>query len=316
MSCGHTSGGLLKIKIKSLGAEISICGDCAKETSTLPHIISRHFAKNPLEDIEVRIEHSFHSAGQEDFEIVSGDLLAKYSKGAISDAALIGAVLKDKANDLRGKNVATYIIGDKNLGSDLDAFISALRGTDLELRALDAFLKETGKPVIIKSDRASEALGLFWKDDYRRLIELVSDAEVALSLGDVSKSVPADALREAHSTYISRDVVRGLPDFGKRAGPFTVLADSLAKAYKVGGLEFLQDEVASSTKRDWKHRALALAFIVAAGGEDENHKLKPDEVEFAKFLVPFAKQLLEASGDTYRENMNTLLTALGSGEKV
>ncbi|NLL94431.1 MAG: hypothetical protein GX224_01540 [Thermoplasmatales archaeon] len=316
LSCGHGSGGMLKIKIKSLGKEVSICEACAKEVSTVPYIISRHFAKDPLEDIEVRVEHSFHSEGQESFEIISGDVLKKYANGQLTDSGLIRTVLKDKAEYLKGGGVATYVIGNENLGSDLGAFLARLRGTDIETRALEGFLRETGRPVVIKSDRASEALGLFWKDDYRSLLEVVSDAETAAAMGDVSKRVPADALREAHSTHISKDVVKSLPDFGKRAGPFTVMADSLAKAYKVGGLDFLLDEVEASTKRDWKYRALAHAFTLAAGGEDEHHRLKADEVEFAMFLVPFSKQLLDSSGDAYRENMNTLLTALGSGEKV
>lgn len=316
LSCGHDGKGVLKIKIKSLGSEIRICQDCAKEVATLPYIISRHLTRDPLEDVEVTVEHRYHAADEEGTEKVSGDLLKKYSAGAVTDAGILRTILKTKAESLREGSVATYVIGSNNYGSDLDAFVSNLRGTDIELEAIGKYLRDSGKSVIIKSDRASEALGNFWKDDYRTIMETVSDAETAASLGDVSKKNPGDAIREAHSIHLSKDVVASLPDFGRRVGDFTKLADAYAKAYKVGGLELLQDEVESKTQRDWKYRALARASILAGGGKHDGHGFKKDELEFSDFLVPFVKQLMESSGEKYREDMNTLLTAIGCGERV
>jgi len=44
--------------------------------------------------------------------------------------------------------------------------------------------------------------------------------------------------------------------------------------------------------------------------------LTADETGFTEFLIPFAKAVIDANGDKYRDAMNTLLTASSSGESV
>ena len=62
--------------------------------------------------------------------------------------------------------------------------------------------------------------------------------------------------------------------------------------------------------------SLAAAFVMSTGATEMPIKLSKEEKDFADYLLPFAKAVVAANGDKYRDTMNTLLTASGSGEKV
>ena len=66
--------------------------------------------------------------------------------------------------------------------------------------------------------------------------------------------------------------------------------------------------------KDMKMRGMAAAFVDVASCEVI--KCTPEEREFADFMRPFVEQLVKSEGEDYREKMNTLLTAMGCGEKV
>jgi hypothetical protein len=55
---------------------------------------------------------------------------------------------------------------------------------------------------------------------------------------------------------------------------------------------------------------------MATGATEIPIKLSKEEKDFADYLLPFAKAVVAANGDKYRDTMNTLLTASSSGEKV
>ncbi|MGN0098346.1 MAG: hypothetical protein ACI38Y_03350, partial [Candidatus Methanomethylophilaceae archaeon] len=96
----------------------------------------------------------------------------------------------------------------------------------------------------------------------------------------------------------------------------TTIADSLAKAAKVGGLPMLTDAAIRTGMKDSRSRSVTASFLKAMGATEMPMKLSKDEMEFADYLIPFAKNVIAASGEKYREDMNTLLTASSSGEKV
>ena len=314
LQCGHTSDGILVLRIKSLDKEIRICKDCAKDVSTLQFIISRLIATDPKDDFEVSVEHKYHSEGEESIVKISKDLLEDYASGKLTDVGILNSVLKDKIGSLQQSDVATYIIGTKNYGSDLETFMNNLRGNDIEKEALSVYL--TGKPdsVIIRTDKASEALTVLWNKNYRNIIASLTTDEIADSFGNVSKMNPSQTVREAHLRYISSEVISKLPDFGKM-GVVTRYADDYAKAAKVGGVDMLKAKIDKLMPKDHITRSLARAFMLAVSG-DAGGKYSKDEVEFGEFLLPFVKEVLDAEGEAYRDKMNVLLTACGCGERV
>ena len=314
LKCGHQTSAMLEIHINSLGETISICDTCAKDVSTVQHIISRLAAVDPMDDIEVYVRHKYHAEGQNDLEAVTGDTLKKYMNGEISDASLISSVKRSKLGDLRGGGTATFIIGTENYGSALDSFIAALSGDETEKAGLRKFLSENDRTVVLKTNKLSEALGSLWETDYRGIIAAYTDAKTADAMGDVSRKQPLDVLADARNRFISADVVASLPEF-RKPGPITVVADKLAKAAKVGGQPMVSDTIRSISVKDSRTKSVVAAFVIA-GGDQPSMKLSNDEMDFAQYLVPFVRNLVDAAGEKYRDAMNTLLTASSSGEKV
>lgn len=315
LTCGHSSSANLEIEIASLKQKIIICDNCAKDVSTLQYLVSRLAAVDPLDDITVRVRHKYHAPGEKDTVDITGEDLKKYMLGATSDKSLIDSVKRSRMGDLRGNSVATYVIGTKNYGDDLESFLKDITGDESEISTLRRFLSENPRGIIIKNGRSSEILSALWECDWKEIITAHTDAKTADSMGDVSKNNPQSVLANAHNIHISADVVASLPVF-KKMGTVTTVADTFAKAGKVGGAELIRDVCQTTPLKDSKCRVVVAAFTLACGGSDLPVKLTKEEREFCDYLVPFAKQVLEAQGEKYRSDMNTLLTACSCGEKV
>jgi len=315
LDCGHDASAVLEISINSLGQSIHICENCAKDVSTLQYIISRLATIDPLDDVQVRIRHKFHSEGEKDYEDITGDVLKKYMLGELRDSSLISSVKKNSLGNLKVSSGSTYIIGNDNLGSSLDSFIGRLTGDEKAIATLKKFLTANERTIVLKTNKVTEALGAIWESDWKGIIAVHTDAATAEKMPDQSRNQPLVALDNAYNMFLSADVVASLPEF-KKPGPITTMADKLAKAYKVGGCDMLRDTAQTTGMKDGKSRSVVAAFLIAAGISEIPFKLSSDERGFADFLAPFVKNLLSATGDKYRDNMNTLLTAASSGEKV
>ena len=298
--CGHETSAMIEIKVKSLGETIRICDGCAKDVSTLMYIVSRLAAIDPLDDIAVSVRHKYHAAGESDVEPIEGDKLKEYMVGKVTDSALLSSVKRARMGSLRGGSTATYIIGTKNYGSSLNEFIADLSGEEREKASLKKFLSENSRAVILKTNKLSEAYGTLWELDWKELV--------------AAHTQPMTVLANAYSIFVSADVVASLPEF-KKPGPITTVADKLAKAVKVGGGNMVLETVSKTPLKDSKSRVVAAAFAIAAG-MDVPVKLSADELDFAQYLVPFVKNVVDAQGDKYRDAMNTLLTASSANEKV
>lgn len=317
LQCGHDIEGVLVIHIRSLDEEIRICRNCVKDVSTLQYIVSRMIANDPLDDFEVYVEHKYSKDGETGRDRIIGDVLKKYMTGEINDRIVMNVVLKEKLSDLKKHDTATYIIGAVNYGSDMDGFMNALKGSDVEKNALRSFLSSNPIPVVMRTDRASEALGNLWEDHYRDILAAYTTEEIADGMGNVSKMNPSQTLSTANYQHISADIVSRLPDFGAKAGVVTKAADRFAKAVKVGGEPLLKREIESAGVKDYKSRSVARAFIMSVSSNaSAGWKFSAEEEDFAKYLVPFVETLISSEGNAYKDAMNTLLTASGSGESV
>jgi hypothetical protein len=315
LDCGHNASAVLEIEIKSLGETIRICESCARNVSTVQFLMSRIAGNEPWKDLSVRVRHKYHKPGEKDYEEIPEDKIKDYMMGKITDSSLINEIKRSKMGDLRESATATYIIGTKNYGDSLDSFIGDLTGEDAYKECLKKFLSENPRTIIAKGSRVSDILNILWEDDWKDIITAYTDAETAAKMGDQSKSQPIPTLESAHNIQISASVVDSLPVFNK-PGPITELADSLAKAAKVGGEQMVLRILQNTGLKNNKSRSVAGAFVMATGAGEIPIKLSKEEKDFADYLVPFTKAVIAANGDKYRETMNTLLTASGSGEKV
>ncbi|MFA6805391.1 MAG: hypothetical protein WCR17_05410 [Candidatus Methanomethylophilaceae archaeon] len=316
LQCGHESSAVLEIKIKSLNETISICSDCARDVSTVQYLIAKMCAVDPLDDLEVRIVHKFHSEGESGEVKIEGEKLREYVGGKLNDRTLIGSVKKEKLGNLKSSETSTYIVGTKNYGSDTESFLNALSGPEELRKTLGKFLDKHPRSIIIRNGKLSEAVTALWEEDWRELIAAHTSDKIASEYHERPRSSNEIVLEEAQRKFMSADVVASLPVFS-RPKPVTRLADTLAKAAKVNGLEYVLKMLESEALKSPNERAVAAAFVLAC---DKNAKppinLSASEKEFTQFLVPFAQAVIDARGEKYRDAMNTLLTASSSGESV
>lgn len=316
IDCGHKGTASLNIHIKSLNETIHICEDCAKNTPTLAFLVSKLCAADPLDDFEVTVEHKYHSENESGVEKIEGEELKNYMLGKITDRNLVDKVSREKLGNLNQSESLTLIIGEKNYGSNLRAFINDLDGPEEEKEGLEKLLTTKPMPVVLRNGKTSEAIMLLWGDHWKDIIAAFTSEDFAERYTEKPRAAPATALLTAHREYISLDVVNSLPVFTK-PGYMTQLADSLAKAYKVGGYPMLLETALSSTAKDPNARAMMTAFVRLFDKNAQLHfTLTPEDEDFAEFLKPFVKNVIESNGEKYRESMNTLLMACRSGESV
>ncbi|MBR4226769.1 MAG: hypothetical protein IKR86_08420 [Candidatus Methanomethylophilaceae archaeon] len=314
-SCSHDASVVLEIRIKSLDTAISICESCSKNVSSLAYLVSRLSAVDPLDDIEVRVRHKYHKPGEKDYEVITGDTLKKYMVGALTDSSLLSSVKRSKMGDLKDSDISAYVIGSKNYGDDLDAFLAALSGDDHEMDALRKFLAANPRAIVVKNGKASEALNAIWESDWKEIIAAHTDAKTAESMGDVSKNQPLPSLIAAYDRFMTAGVSAALPEF-KKPGPITSAADRLAKAFKAGGIDLLRESIETKGLKNGKIRTVEASFLLACDVTEIPFKLTPTETDLADYLKPFAKNLMDADGSRYADAMNTYLIASSSGEKV
>lgn len=316
LDCGHKGAVSLNIRIKSLDSTIHICEDCAKDVPTLAFLVSKLCAIDPLDDFEVTVEHKYHSENESGTVKIEGDDLKNYMIGKVTDRILMNNVKRDKLGLLSQSNEMTLIIGEKNYGSNLDGFLADLEGPQSEKDGLKALLTENPMPVILRNGKTNEAISILWDENWKKIIGAFTSADFSETYTEKPKASPSVVLEEACRAFISRDVVNSLPVFNK-PGYMTKLADSLAKAAKVGGFKMLHETALNSTVKDSKSRALVAAFVQLYDPQANLHfTISADDVSFVEYLKPFVKKVIDADGKTYRDEMNTLLMACSSGESV
>lgn len=314
--CGHTAEGTLVISVTSLKKSIRICSNCASDVSALMYLISRIVAPDALDDIEVSVEHRYHASKEGEADKITGEVLKDYAYGKITDRGIVDMVLRGKKKDLTGSGVSAYMIDSRHYGSDLDAFVKDLKGTDREKEILRTYLSRNKRAVILKSDRMSEALSSLWRDAARDLLIIASSEEVVNKMGDILRMIPSQAIEDAVVGQMSLSVTSKLPEL-KGLGPIGKLADRFARSVKAGGNELLKKEINAASLKDSRSKALARAFILSSGCNDTfAWKWNADEEDLAKFLRQFVDILTAAEGNGYTAAMENLLTASGSGERL
>jgi hypothetical protein len=314
--CKHAAEGTLVIRPRSLGHSIRICSDCADDVSTLQYLISRMIAVDPLDDLDVTVEHRYHTSKDGDADKITGDILKQYVVGRITDRGIVELVLRGKKKDLASSGVSAYMIDKKHYGSDLDAFVNDLKGTDKEKEVLRTYLNRNKKAVILKSDRMSEALGSLWKDGAREMLTIASSEEVVSKMGDLSKLLPMQAIADAVNGQMSLSVAAKIPEL-RGLGTIGKLADKFARSVKAGGAALLRKDIESASLKESRSKSLARAFILSSQMDDRfTWKWSDEEEGLAVFLRPFVDRLIAAEGKEYVAAMENLLTASGSGERL
>ncbi len=315
-NCGHEqSRGKLALSYNGGEGRITVCRNCAGDANLFHEIIARMTSPEPLKELGVHVVHNFHDMEGptlQDFK-VDDDLLDTYTKGRLNDRKLIDETVKRRSQEMKRSGAAVLMIGDRNYGRDVEDFLEDLRGSDEEKEVLRRFLEEEVVTVMVKGDRSSEAINQLWPEHHDRLVAAAASEEVLEEMGDVARMNPNKAVAEALMRQQARGILADIPVFTD-LGEGGAYADRLARAYKVGGAPAVRKAVESES-RGYRNRAVGLAFLNATGEQSGAWQFNHEEVDFASFLEQFARQMMEAKGDDYRDALANMIVASGSGEE-
>ncbi len=314
-SCGHADRPAVRIRWLSADRELRVCAECSSDVNTAHHLMARVAAPDPFDDLEVSVDHSYLGGRPEcqDPFAASPALINKYLQGELNDAELIAAHIKEKGDWMRSRG-QVYVLGQECFGNDGEAFLRALKGSDLERTALQAVIALSA-PLVSDQNQAGKVISEIWEAHARTMLEAVSDVETASRVMGLRDLTPGQMLTEASKLVQERETLCALPSYAE-LGPLGQLADSLARAYKVEGSAAMLRLIERSEKEHGR-RAVCYAFLEAAGeGQSRKWQFNKEERDYGSHLSSHAKVMIGSCGEEYHQALLGLLRDSGSGEEA
>ncbi|MDH7508442.1 MAG: hypothetical protein QHH00_03480 [Methanomassiliicoccales archaeon] len=322
--CPHGSARMkLEILWKSAGLTISICMECLGEENLLHHLMKGIAGRDPASDFDVGISYEFECLSSCQVcriksSIEKGDVLYNdYLNGKIGDREFFERYLKEIVMRIQNRGDPTLVIGEKCFGSDIDTFVSHLRGTDAEKEALKGLLLKEKISVISTSDQAGKIIGELW-DQYGKLLleQVASPAVIDSILNRGSELSPAQMINEAKRLELANQVHALLPSYSS-LGNIGRLADRLARIVKTQDREYLVKIIEKERQLDHRARAVTYAFLCVTNMADQKSwQYTNEEKNFGTYLADFAKELVTSEGEGYHEALARLIAATGSIEEL
>jgi hypothetical protein len=321
--CPHRDTQGLRVRWKGAGVELSICPSCAGEPNTVHVLASRIAASDPTDDFEVEVVSDLKCTSDcpdchvKDAGKLSKDLLKRYLKGEMGDAALLDENARSRAQAIKDLGEEVYMIGGECFGKDRERFLAALRGTEAEKEAISKFVSSNHQSVFSRTDMAANLISDLWPEHRDELLAAVASPDVVKKvLSERSELTPSQMVVEAKRMEGYRDIESALPAF-RKLGPVGSYADRLGRMHKTEGKEATLRQIEKTKGGDHKLRSVSFAFLTALGeGQTKSWQFTREEMDYGAYLAPFAKRLLEESGDAYTDALRVLLEASGSNEKI
>ncbi|ODS35992.1 MAG: hypothetical protein A7315_04800 [Candidatus Altiarchaeales archaeon WOR_SM1_79] len=317
----------LLLNWKSPGKKVAICSKCASKKSNILASINQNLAIPDLEkDFEIDVitglkcETECDKCEVEKQINVDEEVKNTYSNGGLSDQGLMEKHMEKFQDFLKSGDKKVYIIDDNCYGNDMDTFISALNPTDYERQGLSVILKKIKKPVVVSKATPNKVLNMFWSEYGAEAInEIIGDEETAKELfnkTDTSKTSPSQILREASILTKERDIISALPDY-ESLPSLAKFADNIARIYMTQGKDDALRAIEHYKGGDTKIKSVAYAFLLALDqGASKKWQYTKTEIDFAQFLKNPASKLLNSDPENYHDNLQDLLSATGSTQKL
>jgi hypothetical protein len=312
-SCGHNDRAAVRIKWISANKELRVCAECASDVNTAHHLMARVAAPEPFDDLKVNVDHKYIGGRAEckgEFSTPPA-LIDQYLQGELDDAGLIAAHVQAKGDWMRSRG-KIYILGQECFGQDGEAFLNALKGSDLERKALQAVIA-TNAPIVSGQNQAGKVIGEAWETHGKVMLIAVSDELTASKVIGLKDSTPGQMLAEANRLVQERQVLCALPNY-QQLGPLGQLADSLARAYKLDKAPAML-RLIERTEKEHRLRAVCFAFLEAVGeGQSRKWQFNNEERDYGVHLSSSAKVMVTSCGEEYHQALLDLLRDSGSGE--
>jgi len=322
---GEDVGGKLTLRIRSADITIQICSTCLKDKENLFRAFSnRALTKDPEGDFDIDLDYSLTcvsdncSVGQ--LDIRTKNLIKNYTTGLISDRILMNSYSDEVMKKLHDVRKRLLVIGGRCFEDDTDKFIEALRPSKIEKKALQEVLSKTSGPVIIESSTASAVLSLFWDEHGADAINaVINDKGLAKEIFKASTGsgkTPSHILRDAQTRKGAKDALGQLPDL-KNLPRLSKFADEIVRTYKAYGAEEAVKVIEKGKGGDTKAKSISCGFYDAMGLlKGKEWLFTKEELDYGRYLSEFSKSLLDAEPDNYKEALQNLMTASGSGDTI
>lgn len=322
--CPHVKDGRgIKIRWKGADTTIRVCPSCSGDINTVHVLAGRIAAKDPTDDFEVevisdlRCESECQGCRVKEAYLVPKDLVGRYLGAELNDAALLEEHAKARAAAVREKQDEVYMIAGTCYGQDKERFLAALRGSEVEKKAVSSLISSRKMCVLSRTDQAANLISDLWPEHREELLAAVASPDIVKRvLAERSELTPSQMVVEAGRMESYKAIEGALPEFSK-LGPVGAYADRIARTTKTEGKEAALRQIEKSKGADHRLRSVAFAFISALGeGQTKGWQFTREEMDFGTYLAPFAQRLIDDQGDDYAEGLKLLLEASGSNEQV
>ena len=321
---GH-EGQSMKIKINSLGQSIQLCKSCTSRKANLYNELSgRVLAKNPGNDFDIVLKHDLKCKSGDNCTlsntgINTTNLLSQYRMGQISDSDLLNEYSQLARDSLVNLGKPIFVLGNSCYEDDVQAFIDALNPSEIEELALKRVLKAAPEPIVLDTATPNAVLSIFWdKIGASAIYAVIGDKDLAKKIHQESRDsgkMPAQILRDAKIQVKSKNVLDALPDLNN-LGKLGTHIDEVARTYKAMGKEEIIRLIDKAGK-ETKIKSINCGFFKALGAiKGKEWQFSKEELDYGNYLADFAKALLDSKPEEYKDAVQNLLTASGSGETV
>lgn len=323
---GGTHSAVLRIGILSADRTVELCHGCASDKKNLyVALAGRVLCREPDADFFVKMEQKMNCAKGDNCALASqrpetSGMLASYRSGELSDRALLDSYSKARRRALSDASGRVLVIGDRCFEEDSQAFIGALKPSEVERKALTYVLSKSTDPVVADTATVSAILSQFWDKNGQAIIfSVTGDQELARKFyaeSQRSEKSPSQVLREADAESKRRNVLASLPTY-KALGKIGSFSDEVARQFRAHGKAETLRIIEKGDKNDTKIKSVSCGFYLALDSlKGKEWLFTKEELDYGKYLATFAKSLLIAKPENYTEKLQSLLTASGSGENA
>lgn len=303
----------LRIHWKSADVVVAISEDSAKTTkNTIFNMTKYMLLPNISSDFSIDVVGQVVKQSKYG---VDTENINEYLSGKLTDIEFIRKNMKQREESIRESGEKVLILDGVSYGIDIDRFVEALKPNKYEKEGLENILKQVDEPVVLNDVTPNKVLEQYWKDYGLDAIDsIIDDEEMAKKFFSLDDT-PSDILELVFNYHKRQKILSQLPRY-RSLPSLAKFVDSIVRTYKTFGQKEAIAEIKKSPDNP-KGKSIAYAFLLVFGkGQDKKWQYSQVEIEYGEFLKEYAKKLLKSEPKNYHKNLQELLTASGSSEKI
>ena len=261
-------------------------------------------------DISVKFELEGDADGCDGAFVPSKQEIKAYLAGDISDKEFLDSAWEAFRNEAEDRGL--YMAGTTCFGSDWEGMIDGLDLPEAARQTINDAVGRRKRGIVVDDYTANKILMEIWDVSALEILSAVSSEAIAKQVMAMEKQNPTDMIRTAESLLKKRRVNSALPVY-RNLPEIPAFADKAAREYRIGGKKGMESFLYSVKKPSTKIKSLQMAFLMAVGEhEGKEWHYSGNEMDFAEFLMPLAKRLLEARGAEYHRILEELMASAGT----